>query len=90
MIHALYTFHQHIIYVYFRGAPDQVLGDVVNHSLEGSPNILDSEGHHFVAVDSPTSNEGSLIFIWWMYFDLTIPRIGVHDAKKLVAHHRLY
>jgi len=25
-----------------------------------------------------------------MYFDLTIPRIGVHEAKKLMAHHRLY
>ena len=60
MNHALYTFHQYIIDVYFCGAPDQVLEDFVNHSLESSPSILESEGHHLVAVDSPISGEGYL------------------------------
>ena len=64
MIRALYTFHQHIVDVYFHGAPDQILEDFVNHSLESVPNILESDRHHHVAVDSMISGEGYLIFIW--------------------------
>ena len=90
VIRALYIFHQHIIDVYFHGAPNQVLEDFVNHSLERGPSILESEGHHLVAVDSPTNSESCLVFIWWVHLDLIIPGIGVHEAKKFVARRRFY
>ena len=50
VVRAMYTFHRHIIYVYLHGAPDQVLKDFVNHLLEGSPRVFESEGHHLVLV----------------------------------------
>ena len=86
----MYTFYQHIIYVYLHGAPDQVLKDFVNHSLEGSPYVLESEGHHFAAVNSPTSSEGIFVFILWVHVDLVIAGIDIHEAKVLVARHRFY
>ena len=90
VIHALYTFHKHIIDVYLHGAPDHVLEDFVNYSMERDPNILESEGHHLVTVDSPISSEGYLALIWWMHLDLIIPGIGVHEAKELVVRRHLY
>ena len=60
VISALYTFHQHIVNVHLHGVPDQVLEDFVNHLLEGCPCVLESEGHHLAAVDSPTSGESRL------------------------------
>jgi len=90
VICALYTFHQHIADVYFHGAPNQVFEDFVNHSLECGPNILESEGHHLVAVESATSSKGCLVFIWLVHLDVIISEIGVHEAKELVACRRLY
>ena len=83
-------FYQHIIDVYFHGAPNQIFKDFVNHSLEGIPRVLEFEGHHLVEVDSPISNEGSFVFIWWVHLDLIIVGIGVYEAKELVAHRHLY
>jgi len=85
VICALYTFHQHIINVHLHGVPDQVLEDFVYHPLEGSPCILESDGHHLEAMDSSTSGEGRFVFIQWVHLDLIIARIGVHEAKKLVS-----
>ena len=48
---------QHIIDVHLHGVPDQVLEDFVYHSLEGCPCVLESEGHHLVAVDSLIGGE---------------------------------
>jgi len=90
VIHVLYAFHQHIVDVNFHCALNQALRDLVNHSLECSPYILESEGHHLVAADSLISSEGCLVFVQWMHIDLIIPRIGVHEVKKLVAHRYLY
>ena len=75
VVHAMNTFHQHIIYVYFHGTPDQVLKNFVNNSLKGSPRVLEYEGHHLVTVDSPTSSEGGSVFILWVHLDLIIARI---------------
>ena len=85
IIRVLYTFHQHIIDVYFHGTPDQIFEDFVNYSMEDSPIILEFKGHHLVVVDSPSSSEGCLVFIWWVHLDLTVVRIGVYEAKELVA-----
>ena len=75
---------------HLHGVPHQVLEDLVYHPLEGGPCVLESEGHHLVAVDSLISSEGYLVFIWWVHLDLIIPEIGVHEAKEFVACHRLY
>jgi len=88
VIHAMYTFHQYILDVYFHDAPDQALEDFVNHSLERVSSILESEGYHFV--DFSVSSEGCLVFIWWVHLDLTMPEIDVHEVKELVARRRLY
>ena len=64
VICTLYTFHQHVVDVYLHAAPDQDLEDFVNHSLERGPDILESKGHHFVAVDSLIGYEGCFVFIW--------------------------
>jgi len=85
VIRALYTFHQYIVDVYFHGAPDQVLEDFVNHSLESGPSILESEGHHFVAKDSPISDKGYLILVRRVQLDLIVLAIGVSEAKEPVA-----
>jgi len=90
VIHALYTFHQHIVDVYLHGAPDQVLKDFVNHSLENSPCVLETEGHHLVTVDTSTSSESDCVFIWWVHLDLIIAEIGIYKAKELVVRHRLH
>jgi len=63
VIRTLYTFHQHILDAHLHGIPDQVLKDLVDHSLEGNPCILESEGHHLVAVDSMSSGEVCFLFI---------------------------
>jgi len=63
VIRTLYTFYQHIVDVNLHGALNQVSKDFINHSLEGSPCVLESEGHHFVALYSPTSSDGSIVFI---------------------------
>ena len=70
VIRALYTFHQYIIDVYLHSAPEQICKDFINHSMEGSPRVLQSGRHHLVALDSPASNEGSFVFIWWVHLDL--------------------
>jgi len=44
MIRALYTLHQHIIDIYFRGVSDHILEDFANHSLKGSPAFLSPKG----------------------------------------------
>jgi len=62
----------------------------VNHSLESGPNILESEGHHLVAVDFSISGESCLVFFWWVHLDLIISGIGVHETKELVVYRRLY
>ena len=90
VIHALFTFHQYIVNVYFHGAPNQVLEDFVSHSLESGPSILGSEGRYLLVVDSPISYESYLVFVWWVHLDLIILEIGVHRAKKLEACHCLY
>jgi len=69
---------------------NQVLIDYINHLLQPNPNILESEGYHLVEVDSSTSNEGCLVFIWRVHLDLIIPGIGVSEAKEFVACRRLY
>ena len=81
----LYTFYQHVIDVYFNGAPDQVLEDFVNHSLERSASVLEPKGHHLVAVDSSISNEGCLVFILRVYLDLFLPGIDIHKTKELIT-----
>jgi len=48
--------HLHVV-------PDKVLEDLVYHLLEGGLCVLESEERHLVAVNSPTYDEGSLIFI---------------------------
>jgi len=90
VIRVLYTFHQHIVDVYFHGASNQVLEDFVNHLLESVPNILESKGHHLVAIDFPISDEGCLVFVHWVHLDLIVPRIGIHKSKELMACLRLY
>jgi len=90
MICAFYTFHQYIVNVYyFRGTPDQIFEDFVNYSLKGCPRLLESEGHHLIAVDSSTSKD-SFVFIWWVHLDLIVAGIGVYEAKELMARCRLY
>ena len=79
VICALYTFHQHIIDVYF-----------VDHSLESDTSILESKGHHLAAVDSLISGEAYLVFVRWVHLDLIVPKIGIHKAKELVACRRPY
>ena len=86
MIGALYTFHQH----HLHGVSDQVHEDFVYHPLDGCPCVLESEGHHLVAVDSSISNEGHLVFIWRVHLDLIILGIGIHETKELIARRRLY
>ena len=61
MIHALYSLYQHIINIYFDGAPDQILEDFVDHSLERDPSIHESKMNYLVVVDSPTGTEGDFI-----------------------------
>jgi len=51
VIRALYIFHQHIVDIYLHGTSDQIFKDFINHSLEGSPRVFESEGHHLIAVD---------------------------------------
>jgi len=72
VIRAMYTFHQHIIYVQLHGIPDKVLEGLVYHALESGPGVLESERHHFVAVNFPIRGIGGLIFIWWVHLDLII------------------
>jgi len=90
VIRALYTLHQHIIDVCLHGALDQILKDFVNHSLERGPDVLESKGHHLVAIDFLIGYEGSFFFIWWVYLDLIVARISVHEGKELMASRRLY
>ena len=65
VICALYTFHQYIISIHLHGVPNQVLEDLVYHPLEGNPCVLESKGHHLVAVDSLTSGKVYYVLIWW-------------------------
>ena len=65
--------------------PDEILEDLVYHPLEGDSCVLEFEGYHLVAVNSPTRGEACLIFIWRVDFNLIIIEIGVHEAKEPVA-----
>ena len=67
-----------------------ILEEPVDHALKGGPNIFESEGHHLLAIDSPTSGESSLAFIWWMHLDLVVPGVGVHEAEELMARSCFY
>ena len=57
------TFHQHIIHIHLHGVPDKVLEDLIYHPLEDGPCVLESEGHHLIAVNSPTRGKRCLIFM---------------------------
>jgi len=64
VIHALSTLYQHIVDINLHGTPDQFFKDFIDHSLEGGPCVLELEGHHLIAVDSPTNSEDDFVFIW--------------------------
>ena len=89
VICALHTFYQHIIHVHLHDVPNEIL-DLIYHPLKGGPYVLEAVGHHFVAVNSPTSGESCFIFIWRVHFDLIILGIGVHEAKEFMAGHGFY
>ena len=84
VIRGLYTLHQHIIDVNLHGAPDQVFKILL--TIAGMW-VLRSRVRrdYFVTVDSPTSGEGRFVFVWWVHLDLIVAKIGVHEAKELVA-----
>ena len=53
VLRALYTFHQHIIHIHLHGVFDKVIEDLIYHPLKDGPDVLESEGHHLVAVNFP-------------------------------------
>ena len=52
--------------------------------LIGCPNILESEGHYFVAIQSSINDEGHMLLIRDRHGDLVISPIGIHEAEQLV------
>jgi len=72
---------KHAFGVYLHDMQDQVLEDLVYHSLEGCSGVLQSERHHLIAVDSPIGKECHLVFVWWMHLDLIISGVGIHKPK---------
>ena len=66
------------------------LEDLVDQALKGGTSIFESKGHHLVAIDSPTSSESSLIFVWWVYLNLAVSKLGVYEAEEIMAHHFFY
>ena len=75
------TLQKHVVNVYLHGMPNQVLEDLVDHSLEGCSGILHSERHHVIAIDSLIDDEHLLVFIWCMHFDLIVSDVDVHKAE---------
>ena len=60
----------------------QLLDDFIDHSLEGGSGVLQSEWHHFVAVDGAASGEGSLVLIWWIHLDLIVNEVSIHEVEE--------
>ena len=69
--------HRRTLPWYVRYAPWRV----VDHPLEICSSVLQSEGHHLVAVDPLIGDERCLVFIWWMHLDLIVSWIGVHETE---------
>ena len=46
--------------------------------------FFEPDGHHILAIDSPTSGESSLVFVWWGHLDVVVPGVGVHEVEKFV------
>ena len=54
--------------IYFDGAPDQILEDFVDHSLESGPSVLESKINYPIVVDSPIGSEGDFVSSDWCIF----------------------
>jgi len=76
------TLHQHVVNIDFYCASDQILENLVNHALEGSPGIFEPERHHLTEINPPISSESSIILIWWVHLDLIVSGVGVHDLRS--------
>jgi len=63
MVGALKTLHKHVVNVYLHGVFDQLLEDLVDHSLKSSSGVFQSEWHHLITVDSSIGDERHLIFV---------------------------
>ena len=85
MIRVLETLYEHVVDIHLHCASYQLLEDFIDHLVEGDSDIIQPEGHYFVAVDGTTSVEGNLALILWLYLDLIISGVGIHEAEKFMT-----
>ena len=86
MVFHLQTFDKHVIHVHFRSFPDLFGEHFVDQPLIGSSSVLESKGHHLVAIKAPINHKSFLDSIRFMHLDLIIAGIHVHETKEFKAN----
>jgi len=89
VIRAQGAFYPHVVDVHLSVLPIKSLKTLLTMP-ERWPNIFEFEGHHLVAIDSPTSGKSSPVFVWWVHLDLVVPEAGVYEAEGFVAYPCFY
>ena len=73
-------FDDHVIDVGFDIAADLLVEAHLNGPLIGSPSVLESEGHSFVAVCTERCNERHLYLVYFLEGDLMIAGVTVKEG----------
>ena len=90
MICSLCALHQHVIHVHLHVASDLSFEDLIDEALVGGSGILQTEGHHFVAVKALGGHEGRMLFVLRCHLDLVISDEGIHEAEQSMTGRRIY
>ena len=85
MISHCCTLDQHIIDINFHRASQLLRKGLVYQPLVRCSNILQAEGHDFIAIKSAIGNEGIVLLVLRERGDLIVPRIRVHEVEEFMA-----
>jgi hypothetical protein len=76
----LNTFNQQVIYVHFNVSANLISKHPVHQSLISGSCILQTEGHHLIAVKSSVCDESRFFLVCFLHVDLIVSREGIHKA----------
>ena len=70
--------------------PDLSFEDLIDESLVGGSDILQTEGHHFVTAKALGDHEGRMLFVLGRHPDLVISGKDIHEAEQSMIGRRIY
>ena len=82
--------HQHVIYVHLHGRSYLLLEHPVYQPMISSSCVLESKGHHAIAIGSLPYEERRIFLVIWIHADLVVAGESIHKTEEFMAGYDIY